>query len=169
MAKKIAESVEKTNQYEAMFLFPPPGVTDVEGMIKIATGFIERHGGKLILIKKWDERKLAYEIKKQKRGTYIIAYFMAPGKAVGAIERDVTLSEDVLRVMITDASHLTQKEMEAVEPQPIQPREERAPWDRPDFNRPPRRDDRPREDRPRDDRPRRDEAPAEAGATADRE
>ena len=164
MAKKTEKATEKTNQYEAMFLFPPPGVTDVEGMTKIATGFIERHGGKLILIKKWDERKLAYEIKKQKRGTYIIAYFTATGTAIGPIERDVTLSEDVLRVMITDASHLTQKEMEAVEPQPIQPREERAPWDKPDFNRPPRRDDRPREDRPR-----REEAPAEAGAGADKE
>jgi hypothetical protein len=91
-------------------------------------------------IKKWDERKLAYEIRHQKRGLYVISYFTAAGTAVGAIERDVNLSEEVLRVLITDAAHLNQKEMEAVEPQPIQPREERAPWDRPDFNRPMRSD-----------------------------
>ena len=146
-------------KYEAMFLFPPPGVTDVDGMVKIATGFIERHGGKIIVIKKWDERKLAYEIKRQKRGTFIIAYYKGPGASVGAIERDVNLSEDALRVLITSADHLNEKEMNAVEPQPIQPREERAPWDRPDFNRPMRRDDR---------GPRRDEeVPAEAGAFAD--
>ena len=158
-------------QYEAMFLFPPPGTTDVDGMINIAKGFIERHGGKIMHIKKWDERKLAYEIKRQKRGTYIISYFTAPGTAVVAIERDVTLSEDVLRVLITDAAHLNQKEMEAVEPQPIQPREERAPWDRPDFNRPMR----PMGgggDRDRDRGPRREEgapAGAEAGAGMDKE
>jgi small subunit ribosomal protein S6 len=151
-------------QYEAMFLFPPPGVTDVDGMITIARGFIERHGGKVLHIKKWDERKLAYEIKHQKRGTFIISYFSAPGAAIGAIERDVTLSEDVLRVLVTDAQHLNQKEMEAVEPQPIQPREERAPWDRPDFNRPLRPDR--RDDRP----PRREEgAQAEAAAGADKD
>ena len=150
-------------QYEAMFLFPPPGTTDLDGMINIAKGIIERHGGKLLHIKKWDERKLAYEIRRQKRGTYIISYFTAPGSAVSEIERDVNLSEDVLRVLVTDAAHLNQKEMEAVEPQPIQPREERAPWDRPDFNRPMRPD---RGDRP----PRREEgAPAEAGAGMDRE
>jgi len=180
MAKKTEKPAPKDKQYEAMFLFPPPGTTDVDGMIKTATGIIERHGGKMILAKKWDERKLYYEVKHQKRGTYIIAYFTGPGTAVGAIERDVNLSEDVLRVLVTTAEHLTRKEMEAVEPQPIQPREERAPWDRPDFNRPPRRDDRGPSDRGPGDRgmgdrmgdrgPRRDEgAPAEAGAGADKD
>jgi ribosomal protein S6 len=153
-------------QYEAMFLFPPPGAVDVDGMINTARGIIERHGGTILHIKKWDERKLSYEIKRQKRGTYIIAYYKGPGPSVAAIERDVNLSEDVLRVLITDATHLTQKEMEAVEPQPIQPREERAPWDRPDFNRPmrPGGGDRDRDrDRPP---PRREEGAAAAGAEA---
>src|SRR5215217_2184349 len=100
---KVASKAERSGQYEAMFLFPPPGVTDVESMITMARGMIERHGGKITVIKRWDERKLAYEIKKQKRGTYIIAYFTAPPQAVGPLERDVTLSEDVVRVLITKA------------------------------------------------------------------
>jgi small subunit ribosomal protein S6 len=144
--KTAAAKVEKvatSNQYEAMFLFPPPGVTDLDSMIKTAQGIIERHGGKVLLIKKWDERKLYYEVNKQKRGTYILAYYTGPGASVAAIERDVNLSEEILRVLVTTADHLNEKEMAAVEPQPIQPREERAPWDRPDFNRPQRRDDRP--------------------------
>ncbi|MEA2709177.1 MAG: small subunit ribosomal protein [Phycisphaerales bacterium] len=146
-------------QYEAMFLFPPPGTTDADGMAALARGIIERHGGTILHLKKWDERKLSYEIKRQKRGTYIIAYYKGPGPSVAAIERDVNLSEEILRVLITDATHLNQKEMEAVEPQPIQPREERAPWDRPDFNRPMR----PGSDR---DRPPRREEGAPAGAEA---
>ena len=152
-------------QYEAMFLFPPPGTTDVDGMVANARGIIERHGGTILHIKKWDERKLSYEIKRQKRGTYIIAYYKGPGGSVSAIERDVNLSEDVLRVLVTDATHLTQKEMEAVEPQPIQPREERAPWDRPDFNRPMRPGGGDR-DRDRDSRPPRREEGAPAGVEA---
>src|SRR5438034_794697 len=156
---------EDSNQYEAMFLFPPPGVVDLDGMIKNAQGIIERHAGKVLLIKKWDERKLAYEVKKQKRGTYIVAFYEGPGASVGAIERDVNLSEDVLRVLITKADHLSQKEMDAVEPQPIQPREERAPWDRPEprFDRGDRPDRGDRGDRPA----RRDEAPAGFGAEKD--
>jgi small subunit ribosomal protein S6 len=122
----------KTNQYEAMFLFGSAFAGEVEKAVGISRGIIERHGGQVLVAKKWDERKLAYEIGGQKRGLYVITYFTAPGTAVGGIERDVNLSEDVLRVMVTDAAHLNADEMAAVEPQPIQPREERAPWDRPE-------------------------------------
>jgi len=158
--KKIAE-----NKYEAMFLLGANAATEPQAALDLCKGFIERHGGKILVLKKWDERKLAYEVNGQKRGTYIIAYFTASGAAVVPLERDVKLSEDVMRVLVTRADHLNEQEMNAVEPQPIQPREERNPWDRPDFNRPPRRDDRPRDDRPREDRPPRREE--EAGAAKD--
>lgn len=156
------------NIYEAMFLLGPGNAAEPQAGIDLVRSFIERHGGKIKVIKRWDERKLAYEVNGQKRGTYIISYFTAPGAAVAPLERDVKLSEDVLRVLVTKADHLNEQEMNAVEPQPIQPREERNPWDRPDFNRPPRRDDRgPRNeggDRGGDRPPRREE---EAGANKD--
>jgi len=123
-------STAARRQYEAMFLFPAGG--DAEKALQTVRGIIDRHGGNVLVLKKWDERKLAYEIGRNKRGLYVIAYFDAPTTAVGPIERDVNLSEEVLRVMVTSADHLTQTEMAAVEPQPIQPREERNSWDRPD-------------------------------------
>jgi len=169
----MAKAKEAQIQYEAMFLLPGPASNDLEAAQKLVRGIIERHHGKIQVLKKWDERKLAYEVKRQKRGLYVLAYFKAPGASVSAIYRDVDLSDDILRVLITRADHLNEQEMAAVEPQPIIPREERNSWDRPqEFDRrPPRddrgpRDDRPRDDRPRDDRPRyprKDEAPAEIG------
>ncbi len=166
------------NVYEAMFLLGPAAATEAQGSLDLVRGFIERHGGKIKVLKKWDERKLVYEVNRQKRGTYIISYFTAPGAAIATLERDVKLSEDVLRVLVTKADHLNEQEMNGVEPQPIQPREERNPWDRPDFNRPARRDDRaprndgPRNDgdRPQGDRPQGDRPPRreeEAGANKD--
>jgi ribosomal protein S6 len=129
---KMAEAKPKAHsKYEAMFLLGAAATAELEKSIALVRGIIERHGGTILVLKKWDERKLAYEIKGQKRGLYIISYFTAPGAAIGSIERDVNLSEEVLRVLVTDAEHLNQAEMDAVEPQPIQPREERAPWDRP--------------------------------------
>jgi small subunit ribosomal protein S6 len=119
------------NKYEGMFLLGAAATADVDKSLALVRGIIERHGGKLLVLKKWDERKLSYEIKGQKRGLYVISYFTAPGSSIVSMERDVSLSEEVLRVLITDAEHLNQAEMDAVEPQPIVPREERAPWDRP--------------------------------------
>lgn len=124
-------------QYEGMFLFPA-GQVDPDAAVSQVRGIIERHHGKVLVLKKWDERKLAYEIRKHKRGLYVLCYFTAPGSAVSAITRDVQLSDDLLRVLITDASHLNEEEMAAVEPQPP------APPPPPFGDRPPRR----REDHP---------------------
>jgi len=140
----------KVNQYEAMFLLPSSA--DVEGALNLVRSIVERHGGEILVLKKWDERRLAYEIKKNKRGLYVLCYYRGPGFSVAAIERDVNLSVDFLRVLITRADHLSKEEMEAVEPQPVErerPRDER-----------PAREDRP--DRPA--RARREEQPAEQSA-----
>jgi small subunit ribosomal protein S6 len=157
MAKAKKKEETASNTYEAMFLLGSAHTSDVDAATKIVRGIIERHEGKIIVLKKWDERKLAYEIRGEKRGLYIIAFFTAPPTAIAGIERDVSLSDEVLRVMVTKADHLNAEEMAAVEPQPIQPREERNPWDRPQWeDRPaaPRRD----RDRP----PRRGEESPEA-------
>ena len=64
MAKKktTEEAVKKTRQYEAMFLFPGSAAAEIDASIKTARGILERHGGNVMVIKKWDERKLAYEM-----------------------------------------------------------------------------------------------------------
>ena len=163
----MADAKTRVKQYEGMFLFGSGAASELAAAQNTVKGMIEKHGGEILVLKKWDERKLAYEVNGQKRGTFIISYFTATGAAVVPLERDVKLSEDVLRVLVTKADHLNEQEMNAVEPQPIQPREERNPWDRPDFNRPPRRDDRgPRDDRGGDRPPRREEG-AEDGANKD--
>src|SRR5215203_3957913 len=106
MAKKkqtlpTQQQPQQHESYEAMFLLPPAAAMDQEGTgLRLCRSIIERHGGQVIVIKRWDERKLSYEVNGQKRGTYVIAYFRAPGPIVTHIERDVKLSDEVLRVMV---------------------------------------------------------------------
>ena len=129
----------KHRKYEAMFIMGAAHTSDVEGSVKLVRSLIEKHGGNVLVAKKWDERKLAYEIGKVKRGLYVIAYFEAPGSAIAPLERDVKLSDDFLRVLVTTADHLSLEEMEAVEPQPIAPPQpERNSWDAPSSDRPAR-------------------------------
>ena len=117
----------KLNQYEAMFLFPPTGSMDLQGCLDFAKQMIERHGGQIIVLKKWDERKLCYEIGGQKRGLYIIAYFRAPGEGITHLERDAKLSEQVLRIMVQRADHLNEVEMPPSSPNPSPRRGKNAP------------------------------------------
>jgi small subunit ribosomal protein S6 len=133
----------KLNQYEAMFLFPPAGTMELQACLDIARQTVERHGGQIMVLKKWDERKLAYELGGQKRGLYVICFFRAEGGAVTHIERDAKLSEQILRILVLRADHLNETEMAAVEPQPIAPpREDRPIWEEPSMRpRRPRRDE----------------------------
>ncbi len=148
------------NQYEAMFLMGPKGTAEPEAALAMCRGVIERHGGQVIVLKKWDERRLAYEIGGQKRGTYIISFFRGPGGAIAGIERDVKLSEDILRVLVLRADHLNEQEMAAVEPQPIV-KEEKPAYEPYGGDRGDRGDRGPRPPRPkREEQPEKPEVPA---------
>ena len=121
----MAENKTIHRDYEGMFLFGTAATANVEEALNTVRGFIEKHGGSIRVLKKWDDRKLAYDVAKQQRGLYVLSYFNAPTTAVAAIDREVRLSDTVLRALITDGSHLTVEEVEAMQPQQPAPRPER--------------------------------------------
>ena len=97
--------------YEAMFLFDPGMLTDWDSVQKEVLRLLERAGAQVVACSRWDERRLAYEIKGRKRGVYALTYFKAdPTKIVG-IERDVSLSESALRCLIIRVDRMTDDEM----------------------------------------------------------
>jgi len=78
--------------------------TGREDYNKVVAGLkeiIEKGGGAWVNGDKWEERRLAYPIKKKKRGLYIICHFSAPTENVTKIDRQAKLSDLVLRHMIT--------------------------------------------------------------------
>ena len=96
--------------YEGMFLFDPAVLTDWDSVQKEVYRILERAGAQVVVCSRWDERRLAYEIKGRKRGIYALVYFKAePGKIAG-IERDITLSETALRCLIIKVE-MTDEEM----------------------------------------------------------
>lgn len=101
--------------YEGMFLFPQSAVADLQAAADHVTEILNRAGAEIISFKKWDERRLAYEVKGNKRGLYFLVYFKAKGAKVANIERDCSLSEKMLRAMVTRADHLPEDVMKAAE------------------------------------------------------
>lgn len=98
--------------YEGLFLLNQHAVAaDFPAVIDHVKEFFTRASAELVVLRKWDERRLAYEISGQKRGTFLLTYFNAEGNAVAHIERDVTLSEKVLRCLITRADHIGEIEL----------------------------------------------------------
>jgi len=107
----------RTYNYEAMFIISQAVAVDLQGAVNHIKDILTKAGATLIAMKKWDERRFAYEIKKQKRGVYLLVYFSCPGPHLAQIERSCNLSEQILRVMMVRADHLTVDEMKAADAQ----------------------------------------------------
>ncbi len=104
---------ESKKLYEALFLLSQQEVAnDFAGCVQHVRDIFERAESELLVLRKWDERRLAYEIKGQKRGTYLLAYFKIAGTKIASIERDCGLSEQILRVLIIKADHVGETELE---------------------------------------------------------
>ncbi len=87
--------------YEAMWVVDAnSGREDYNKCLAAIKEVVEKGGGTWINADKWEERKLAYPIKKKKRALYIINHFSAPTESVIKIDRNARLSEVVLRHMI---------------------------------------------------------------------
>lgn len=98
--------------YEALFLMNQAALaSDSEGTISQVQDMLNRAEAETLDLRQWDERKLAYPIEGQKRGTFLIAYFKARPTQIANIERDCNLSELVLRVMFVRADHMGDVEL----------------------------------------------------------
>ncbi len=106
---------ERINAYEGLFLFPQTIGGDLQAAIDHIREILAKSDAQLISLRKWDERRLAYEIKGNKRGVYFLVYFRAARPALVSIERSCNLSELLLRSLIVRADQLTQEQMEAID------------------------------------------------------
>ena len=87
--------------YEAMFLVDSAqAASDWDGTLAAVNNILKRADAEVVMLRKWGDKKLAYEIDHKSRGMYILCYFKAEGGRIPGIERDVQLSEKVLRVLI---------------------------------------------------------------------
>lgn len=112
--------------YEAMFLIDSAeAARDWDGIIKIINTILEKAQVEIVSVRKWDDRPLAYKISRCLRGTYVLVYFRANGARIGEIEREVQLSERILRVLILRADHLSEQDLQKETPVTRMERERR--------------------------------------------
>jgi small subunit ribosomal protein S6 len=111
--------------YEGMFLVDSAeAAADWDGVEANIKNVLDRAEAEIVSLRKWEERRLAYEIGGKSKGTYILCYFRADGKRIRDIERDVQLSERVMRVLILCAEHMTQEDIEKETPVVLAERQE---------------------------------------------
>jgi len=95
-----------------MFLVDSAQAQNWNAIIATIKTILERAEAEIVSMKKWDDRKLAYGIGGKTRGTYILCYFRADGERIRDIERDVHLSERIMRVLILCAETREKRDIE---------------------------------------------------------
>ena len=107
------KTMAKNKLYEGMFLVDSAQTgADWDGVIAAIRTILERAGAEIVSIRKWDDRRLAYEIKGKARGTYILCYFNADGQKIKDIEKAAQLSEKIMRVLILSADQISADDIE---------------------------------------------------------
>ncbi len=88
------------NVYEGMFILDSNRYgRDPETVANQVPAMIEKLGGEMLVSRLWEERRLAYPVKGQRKGTYWLTYFRLDPSRLGELRRQCQITDDVLRVL----------------------------------------------------------------------
>ena len=91
----------ETRLYEGMFLFDANLASkDWPGLEQHVEDLLKKHSAELVYSERWPDRKLGYEVKGCRKGTYYLTYFNGQPDAIDGLERDCQLSDRILRVLV---------------------------------------------------------------------
>ncbi|HEU4764794.1 MAG TPA: 30S ribosomal protein S6 [Candidatus Eisenbacteria bacterium] len=84
--------------YETTIIFDP-GLEEarINEEVDRVTGPIAQAGGEVVEVQRWGKKKLAYNIKKRRDGTYIHVKHKSPATLIAEMDRRFRLNESVLR------------------------------------------------------------------------
>lgn len=88
------------NKYESVVIVNPNLEEEsVKNLIKKFSDLINTDG-KVISVEEMGKRKLAYEIKKQKEGFYIVLKFEAKPELIAELERNYRITDEVMKFIV---------------------------------------------------------------------
>lgn len=86
--------------YEILFI-ADPNLTeaDVDALSDTVKGFAEKEGGRIQKIEKWGKKRLAYVVKKQREGYYVLLVVEGGSALIKEVERRIKVIDGILRFL----------------------------------------------------------------------
>jgi len=86
--------------YESLFILKPDfAEEEIDKEVKAVRDIIEAEGGAIIEEDRWGKRRLAYLIKKNRYGYYVLLRYTLNSGSAEKVERHFRLNENVLKAM----------------------------------------------------------------------
>ena len=88
------------NQYEVMYVIDPALEDSARTeLINRFSDLVVKNGGEVDRVDEWGKRRLAYAIQYKTEGYYVLMYIKAPAELPREIERNMQISDSVLRYL----------------------------------------------------------------------
>jgi small subunit ribosomal protein S6 len=102
--------------YESLFIIRP-SVSDEEtkALIEKMKSVADKTGAQFMKVENYGKKKLAYEVRHERKGTYAYFYFKAPNNTVGELERAYRLEDNIIKFLTVH------HKKELVERRPLEP------------------------------------------------
>lgn len=75
------------------------GASQVSNIVSDLSDIIKKQGGEVVRVDNWGLKNLAYRIKKNRKGHYVVMNIAAPANAIAEFERIMRFNEDIIRYM----------------------------------------------------------------------
>jgi small subunit ribosomal protein S6 len=97
------EDNQAVTLYETLFVVHPEKGPRMKEFVEKFKKVIEGQEGTVSQVDEWGSRDLAYRIQKQSKGYYTLLRFQGTGRAVEELERNLKLTDGILRYLTVRA------------------------------------------------------------------
>ncbi|MCK5505116.1 MAG: 30S ribosomal protein S6 [Thermodesulfovibrionia bacterium] len=105
------------NYYEKFLILDPNLDNSIlEETVEKIKEVIIRQGGEILKSENWGSRKLAYELNKHQKGTYIFLVFKSPPSTIAELEKYCNVVDHIIKFMVVKLTK--KKQIEAILPSP---------------------------------------------------
>lgn len=99
---------------------------EAEAAVTKIKDLVTGQGGEVLKVDVWGRRKLAYEIKKQKKGLYVLLIYKTPSATVKKLEDFYKVFDVVLKYMVVKLEKKQVQDLEKSEPVAEAPAEQKV-------------------------------------------
>jgi len=90
--------IDNTAVYEGLFILDSNKFArDRDSLAREVEGLVETVDGDILVSRLWEERRLAYPVKGQRKGAYWLMYFRMPTLRLKELTRACSINDSILR------------------------------------------------------------------------
>ena len=97
--RPLSSPINMANYVSVLIARQDLGASQINTLVSDLSEVIKKEGGEVVKVDNWGLKNLAYRIKKNRKGYYVLLNIVAPAKAVAEYERLIRLNEDIIRYM----------------------------------------------------------------------